>query len=148
MTVKLSSLKANLAREIDGDWVDHPKWKGVRFNVSSFHKPSYKTARDSLNQRLVKNYGGSLPDMDVLRPHYAQLYVDELLHGWEGFDVPYTPEGAVQILSDPAYREVFDAVEWCAGRIATIDAEYVERTGKNSEPRFAGASMESEQAAG
>ncbi len=61
MTLKISSLKANLAREVEGDWITYPRWKDIRFNVSAFTKPSYQTARDELHQRVAKKNGGVLP---------------------------------------------------------------------------------------
>lgn len=148
MVVKLSSVKANLARESEGDWIPYPRWKGVRFHVSSFNKPSYQTARDALNQSATKKNGGTLPSLDEMRPHYAQLYVDELLHDWEGFDVDFSPEEAVKLLADAEYRELLEAVEWCAGQVARIDVEYVEAAAKNSGPAFAGASKAKASTAG
>ena len=148
MTVKLSSLKANLTREIEGDWVPYPVWKGVRFRVSSFNKPEYKTALDELNQRIMKKSGGAMPSIDEMRPHYAKLYVDQILHEWEGFDVEYSPEEAVARLSDPEYRDLFGAVEWCANQMARIDVEYVEGAAKNSVPPSAGGSKGKAQTTG
>lgn len=148
MTVKLASLKANTAREIEGDWVPFPRLKGVRFHVSAFTKPSYRVARDELHQRVAKKNGGTLPDVDEMRPHYAKLYVEEILHDWEGFDVDFSPEEAVKLLSDPEYRELFDAVEWCASQMSRIDVEYLEKSAGNSAPPSAGGSKAKAQTTG
>ncbi len=148
MTLKISSLKANLAREVEGDWITYPRWKDIRFNVSAFTKPSYQTARDELHQRVAKKNGGVLPGVDEMRPHYAKLYVDEILHDWDGFDIEYSPEDAVALLSDPAYRDLFDAVEWCAGQMSRVEVEYVEGAAKNSAPPSAGGSKAKVQTTG
>jgi len=132
MTIKISSLKADLAREAAGDWVEYPEWPGVAFNVSSLNKPAYTVARDLGIQKLMRRNKGVLPSAEVMAPEVGALYCKHILHGWRGLDVEYTPEKAVEVLSDPAYRAVVAAVEWCAAQIGQVDAEFVEDASKNS----------------
>lgn len=131
MTLKLASLKADLAREEKGDWIEYPEWPGVEFNVSSVHKPAYVTERDLLLQKLARKYKGKPIPAEVSTPMVGKLYCKHLLHGWRGLDAAYTPETALETLSDPAYRNVVNAVVWCAEQISTVDAEFVEEEEKN-----------------
>jgi len=131
MTVKLTSLKANLEREAAGDWIDYPDWPGVAFNVSSLNKPAYTTARDMLLQKLSRKFKGKPVPSEVSAPQIGELYCKHLLHGWRGLDVEYTPEVALETLTDPAYRNVVNAVEWCAAQVGAIEAEFVEDEAKN-----------------
>lgn len=131
MTIKLSSLKADLAREEQGDWIEYPDWPGVAFKVSSLHTPAYATARDLLVQKLTRKSRGKTPPVEEMAPEVGKLYAKHILHGWRGLDVEYTPELAIETLCDPAFRNVVAAVEWCAGQLAQIDVEFVEAAAKN-----------------
>lgn len=131
MAVKLSSLKADLRREATGDWVPYPDWPGVRFNVSSLHLPAYTTDRDLLFQRLARKYPGQPVPEQERTVELGKLYAQHLLHDWDGLDVAYAPEVAKQTLSDPEYRNVISAVQWCAGKLSDVDVEFVEDAAKN-----------------
>lgn len=137
--LKLASLKANLEREEKGDWIDS-RWKDedgkpIRFLVSAKTKASFKIKSDQLFKRLGRKYkDGVVPD-EVLTPVIGKLIAEELLHGWENIDVPYSPEVALEHLTDPAFRELLSEVEYCANKLATIDAEYTEEElGKSGKP--------------
>ncbi len=139
MTIKLASLRANLEREAAGDWIDFPDWPGVAFNVRSLHAPSYTTKRDLMLQRLGRKYKGKAPPPEVMAREAGKLYCDEILFGWRGLDEVYTPELALETLTDPAYRDVVSAVEWCAAQLAQGSIEFVEEATKNSDRPSAGA---------
>ncbi|MBX5253316.1 hypothetical protein HJC03_23390 [Rhizobium sp. NLR4b] len=132
MTVKLSSLKANLEREKRGDWVPYPEWPGVRFNVSALTLPEYETARHLLFQRLAKKYKDDPVPKEVLSSELGGLYCEHILHGWEGLDVDYSPETAIATLKDPAYRAVVGAVEYCAAKLSQIEVEFTAAEEGNS----------------
>lgn len=132
MTVKLSSVKADLAREEKGDWIEYPDWPGVAFNVSSLHLPAYETARDLLFQRLARTYKKKSVPKQVQITELGKLYCNHILHNWRGLDEEYSPDTALRILSDPAFRNVVAAVEYCAAKVSEIDLEFVEEAEKNS----------------
>jgi len=138
VTVKLASLKADLDREAKGDWVEYPDWPGVAFLVSSLHTPAYAVQRDLLIQRFARKYPKRPPPVDEIMPEAGKLYAKYILHGWRGLDVEYSPDKAMEVLSDPAFREVVAAVEWCAGQIGRAEVEFVESAAKNSERPSAG----------
>lgn len=139
MAVTLASLKADLDREAKGDWVDYPDWPGVRFNVSSLHLPAYTVARDIMFLKLARKHkGGPIPDQEQ-NVELGKLYAKHLLHDWAGLDVPYSKEKAAETLSDPEFRNVVAAVQWCAAKISDIDVVFVEDASKNSERPSGGA---------
>jgi hypothetical protein len=138
MTVKLASLKADLDREAAGDWIDFPDWPGVAFNVSSLLKPAYVTARDLLLQKMSRQHKGKPVPLAESTPSVAALYCKHILHGWRGLDVDYSPETALTTLSDPAFRTVMNAVEWCSRHLSIVEAEFVEEEEKNSAAPSAG----------
>ncbi len=133
MTLKLSSIRADLDRELKGDWVDSRQWPGVRFLVCALTKPSYRIKRDALLQRLARKHKGKPIPSDELAPHIGKLYCEEILFGWEGIDVPYSPETALETLTDPGHRELVSEVEYCAGTLSETEAEYIEeQVGKSA----------------
>lgn len=139
MTIKLSSLKADIDRETRGDWIDIPEWPGVAFKVSSQHLPAYQTARDMLHKRLSRQYKGKDIPQRVITSEMGKLYAKHILHDWRGLDEEYSPETAETILSDPEFRAVTGAVAWASERVADLDVQFVEEEVKNSEKRSAAA---------
>lgn len=139
MTVKLSSLKADLNRENKGDWIEYEEWPGVAFNVSSLHLPAYQTARDLMFKRFGRIYKGTTVPQTVFSAELGKLYAKHILHDWRGFDEAYTAEVALEMLSDPEYRSLVAAVEYCAGKVAELEVEFVEDETKNSGKPTVGA---------
>jgi hypothetical protein len=139
MAVKLSSLKADLDRETKGDWIEYEEWPGVAFNVSSLHLPAYQTARDLMFKRLGRTYKGTIVPQTVMSAELGKLYAKHILHNWRGFDEVYSADVALEMLSDPEYRSVVAAVEYCAGKVSDIDVEFVEEEVKNSGKPSVGA---------
>ncbi len=131
--VKLSSLRADLEREAKGDWVESIKFPGVSYLVSALTKPSYLIKRDNAFKTLVRKHKGKTVPQADSSPVLGKLYVDEILHDWKGFDVPFTRDTALEILTDPAYREVVSDIEYCAGTLSEVEAEFIEDAAKNSE---------------
>lgn len=138
MTVKLASLRADLAREVKGDWVEYPLWPGVAFNVSSLQSSAYLTDLALMTQRMARAYKRSPVPPNVQAKEIGKLYATRILHGWRGLDEEYSPERAMEILTDESFRAIRDAVEWCAAEIGKIEAEYLGEEEKNSEPPSAG----------
>lgn len=130
--VVLSSLRADLDREKSGDWIAYPAWKGVRFNVSALTLPSYETARDLMFKRLAEQYKEEQIPKEVISIELGALYAEHILHGWEGFDEEYTREVARERLTDPSYRAVVSAVEWCAAKISEVSVKFTEAEMGNS----------------
>lgn len=131
VVLKLASVKADLAREAAGDWVEYPEWPGVAFKVASLYAPAYETARDLLIQRLTKQFKGKPIPAGIKTAEFGKLYCERILQDWRGFDVKYSDDTALDTLTDPAFREVVTAVEWCAARVAMRDAEFIEVAAKN-----------------
>jgi hypothetical protein len=135
MTVKLSSLKADLEREEKGDWVEHPDWEGVAFKVSSLLLPKFQTKRSLLYQRWGRTYKNKPVPRDVMSAEMGGLYADLILHDWRGLDEAYSPERAREILTDPSYRNIVAAIEYCAAKLSDVDVEFVDtELGNSSKP--------------
>ncbi len=128
--LKLASTRADLDLEAAGDWVAIPEWPGVRLRVRSLNYGPYQTALSHSLRRLSTRFpDGIPPEEDAAET--GRLYAAHILLGWEGFDVPWTAERAMQVLADPAYRDLRRNVGWAASRVARVEAEYVEAAAGN-----------------
>ncbi|SEB99301.1 hypothetical protein [Bradyrhizobium erythrophlei] len=136
--LKLSSMKVDLDKEREGSWepaldID----PDISWFVRSTNYGPFKTARDAVQIRLSRKHGNNVPD-DVLAEEYGKLAVQHLLLGWEGLaeddeitDIPYSPEKARDILTDPAYRLIRGSIYMAASRVGIGEAEFVGAGAKN-----------------
>ncbi len=132
MTVKLGSLKADLGRERDGDWVPIPDLPGVELKVRGFNYGPYLQQKSLIEMRWVRKYGRDPVPPEIAYRANAQLYADYILLDWKGFDVAYAPETALETLLDPAYRELHDHIRYAGMKVGLVEADFVEDAEKNS----------------
>lgn len=146
MAVKLGSLRADLKRETDGDWVDIPDLPGLRLKVRGFNYGPYLAAKSIVDQRNQRRYFSknlTLPTQEFFAGN-AKLYLDHILLDWggladdDGNPVPFAE--AEEILTDPAYRVLHEHIRYAAALIGEIDAEFVETAAKNSDRSSGGSS--------
>ncbi len=148
MTVKFASVAIDVERETRGDWVDHPDLVGVRLKVCSLKLPAFSTALALLDRRLAQQYKGKPVPEEIRTPELGKLYAKHILQDWDGFDVPYSEDVAMEALSDWGYRNLVYAVTYCASLLAMADVEFVEEARKNSQPPSAGGSKDKREATG
>lgn len=135
MTIILSSLMIDAARENDGDWVSYPSWEGVRFRVRSTNYAPYKADLQARQTEAARRYPKGIPDAVTLSL-MGELVAEHLLIGWEGFDVEYSPETALEMLGNPELRTIVGAVLQCAESLTIPKIRFVDPTdGKPTRPR-------------
>lgn len=145
MAVKISSLRADLKRENDGDWIDIPEWPGVRFKVRGFNYGPYLAAKSIIDQRNQRKYfSANLPlPPDVAYQTNARLYLDHILLDWEGLigddGQPVPIERAEEYLMNPAFRDFHDHIRYAGNKIGETEAEFVKDAAKNSSRSFDGS---------
>lgn len=138
--LKLSSIKADTARENDGDWVSVPDLPGVRLKVRSLEYSPYRMARDLLVQKFARKYGRRPVPPEVTTAEFGKLYATHILLDWEGVAddsgvaIKLTREVAIEYLTDPEFRRLTAAVEWAASMVAETEADFTEDSSKNSAP--------------
>lgn len=148
MVIKLASLKADLKREFEGDWVEFPTWDGVAFKVSSFNKPEYQTARDLAVRKMAQSLGGKQPTEAERRAVIGAVVAEHVLHDWRGFDIPFSKEAAKELLSQPEGYHLFSAIEWCANQLTAVKIEFQDASAGKSEQPSDGSSKGSKATAG
>jgi hypothetical protein len=136
MAIKISSLKADLKRETEGDWVPYPELgdPDVKFKVRAVSYAEFQAKRDRESKRLQQRYGSEPIPQEEFDRAQGRLLAEEILLDWQGLDAPYSSDLAMDILTDPAHRLIRDAVVECAIRITRVKAEFVETAVKNSAP--------------
>ncbi|MDO8683971.1 MAG: hypothetical protein Q7N50_10875 [Armatimonadota bacterium] len=142
MSIKLSSLKSDTARETQGDWQDIPDFPGLRLKVRSLEYAPFRMARDLLIQTFARKYGRRPIPPEIQTKAFGKLYADHILLDWEGLDddskppapIKFTSEASHEYLTDPEYRKLVAAVEWAAGMLTEAEQDFVEEAVKNSAP--------------
>lgn len=133
MVLKLSSVRADISAEEAGQWIDYAPWPGVSFHVRSTNSQSFVTARLVALRKLAEKHNGAdetIPPEEMAAAVGA-LLAEHLLIGWQGVDVPYTPEAALEHLTDVGHRDLRNAVEWCGAQVAKIVPAFEENQAKN-----------------
>lgn len=136
MSLKIPSITVDLAKEQEGDWVDVAEWPGVRLKVRSINSKDYQNAREQQQTKLTRNFG-RLPYASEMTPHVNRFAATFLLLGWEGIvdgdekPIEYSPEKAMEMLTDPSMRTLVEQVIWAANRVGSKDAEFTAAAVKN-----------------
>jgi hypothetical protein len=150
MTIKLASLKVDTKAETAGEWKEVNEWiglvpdrpweitklPGLKFQVRSTNDMTYKVARQKASEDLearktAKEFAGDVVPSDVQAAAEGKVICDNLLLGWEGFDEPYSPELAADLLCSPDGRNIRDMVLVCAGKVGKREVEFLEGAAKN-----------------
>ncbi len=131
MSVKLSSIAANLEAERDGEEIASVLYPNVKYTVRSILFGPYETARDLSLQTLFKKFGDQPIPRNAQIADQGRLMAEHILLGWSGFDTPYSREAALETLTDPAYREFVADVELAARKVGKRNLEFVEALVKN-----------------
>jgi hypothetical protein len=130
--VVLASLKSDLQKEREGDWIPAPSiGPDVKLLVRSTNYPPFTIARDEVNQKIAKKYDGERVPDDVLAQANGELFAEHLLLGWQGLDQEYEPDLAAAVLTDEAHRVMRNAVLLAATKVGQSEVKFVENTAKN-----------------
>ena len=136
--VKLASLLANAERERDGEWggAIHPELAagGVRFKVRSLRYGPFQADLKQANLRFSRKYQNKpIPPEEAAKVD-GELYAKHLLLDWDGFDEPYSPARAHELLILPAAHLLRTEIQALAEVVARTEVEFVEAVAGNSEP--------------
>lgn len=145
MTIKLSSLAANLDAEREGEWIEVKEWPGLNpekpyeavavpglaFCVRSTNFPPYVTARQKALEKMKADYPDDDVPQTVATRIDGELAVEHLLLGWRGLDVEYSAPAALEAATAEEHRILRSMVFWCAGRVGKKRVEFTAAAAKN-----------------
>lgn len=144
MAVKLRSLKADMRRQNDGDWVELPELAEASgdipaIKVRGLNYGPYQVELSAARQRWARKHGsidGTPPE--VIGRDCGRLYAKHLVLDWRGFDEPYNIDTAEEMLTSPG--DFFLLASFAVQQVSRTEAEFVENAAKNS-PRSSGGSL-------
>jgi len=140
MTVKLTSLKVDIAKERDGEWIDLPTLPGVALLVRGTNYGPFQAEKDIIEQKWLRKYKGKPVPPEVKFEANGELYAKHILLGWRGFDVTWTPEIGRETLLDPEFRELQDHVRYAMGMVGIAQVEFLEEGDEAAVKNSAGPS--------
>lgn len=130
--IKLSSLRNDIVKEREGEWVPSRAFPGAEFLVKSTNCPEYVSARQEEVRRIQEMY------RDKAKVDQDQVHIDEaksvclhLLRGWKGFDIEYSEDAALQELMDIGQAPLLNDILDCASRVGRYKIAFVEDDSKN-----------------
>jgi len=131
MVLKLASVKIDPVKEKDGVWEDSVDIPGVKLRVRPFDNSDYQKARMTEGQKLIASGASDdLSDEELARLR-GKLIAEHILLDWKGFDREYTKELAREVLCDPDFRKLCDAIESASLKASELAFEQVEEVAKN-----------------
>lgn len=131
--VKLDSIRVDLAAQTEGQWQPTP-WPGVRLRVRAIDYEPYVSERNRERERLGAHYvNAPVPD-SVWNPILGRLLSEHILLSWDGFDPPYDPDVARDVLRAEDGKPMRDAVILAAAKVGVRELEFVVQLEKNSAP--------------
>ena len=138
MAVKLDSLRTDMRKVNDGEWVDIPDLPDgdggtVAFKVRGFAYGPFQAENSIVRGKWARRYENRNEPVppEVSTRDLARLYAKYLLLDWRGFDEPYSPDLAEEMLASPG--EFFGHVLYAIQQVSRTEAEFVEDAAKNSE---------------
>jgi hypothetical protein len=139
MTLR-SQFKTDPKAIAEGVWFDfpaNPDGTVPRFKLARLSSVNPKYAR-LLKEVQARNEGTDLSDAERETQANA-LFVDASILAWENFqpeedgkNVPYSRETAIQLVNDPAWRDLVDDLRLKAMRANGFIAKKIEAVTKNS----------------
>lgn len=141
--MELSELAQDIDLEEEGVEVDLPCGATVKVARLNNSKARVRTERLMARFRHLERAGKPIPGKEQRRI-LVEVIAHDVLKGWslaeDGKPVPYTPERAIEILSDEKFRDFFDEVREAAQYRETFVRQEVEAAEKNSGRPPAGSS--------
>ncbi|WP_201159426.1 hypothetical protein [Rhodoplanes elegans] len=141
----LSQIKTNSALIEQGEWIgDLPELGDVAFRVRGLGNADYRALQHKLINEIparLRRKGLGADDQDRIQ---TECLIETVLTDWRGLTsggapLPYSREKARELLTDPDFRRLRDAVFAAASMVGEDVAAADEALEKNSETSSAGA---------
>jgi len=127
---KLSDIRVDPAIAESGTWVDFDL--GIRLRIAQMPNPAFEREMRRLGRPYMRQIKTARLEDAAANPILERITVEAIaktvLVGWEHLEdddgpVPYSPEKALEYLSDPAYGELLRFVRAVASEAAYFRAE-------------------------
>ncbi len=132
---KLSSIKMDLTKSAEGIWQDYAA--GIRLLVACLSNPAYAQYLTLLQRPHLRQIRAGTLDNSVAATLTKKAVARHILLGWENIEddtgkpIPYSEQKAFEIISDPAYSDLYNFVLETAVSAELFRAEVQEDSAKN-----------------
>jgi hypothetical protein len=135
MSIKLTTLKRDIKRQNEGDWIPIPELTDAgtgevpEFLVRGNNYGPYQLARQQVMQKFMRR-GQVLPPPDVSHRDYGKCVAQHLLLDWRNVAEPFSRELAQELICDPA-SPMQDYVLRCSFEVAEVEQEFTKEASGN-----------------
>jgi hypothetical protein len=132
---KLSSVKMDIKKVADGIWQDYRA--GMRLLIAHINNPAYAQCLTALQRPYLRQIRTGTLENSIATALTCKAVAKHILVGWEnvnnddGNPIPYSSDKAFEIISDPAYSELYNFVLETAVNAELYRAEVQEDSAKN-----------------
>lgn len=132
---RLRAIRQDIDRAAEGEWEKFGE--GIEFLIAGTASPAYQEALRQLMRPHVRDVRRGSIEPAVVEEVTIRAAAQTLLLDWrnieddDGNDLSYSSDKAYEIMSDPAYREVYEFVMECARDIGRFREEDLEEAQGN-----------------
>lgn len=108
---RLGAIQTDLNKAIEGVWVNYEL--DIRLKIARLGNQNYQKYVQQLSRPHLQRMRGKAPNTDLIKEITKQAVSHCILLGWEhiqddkGKDIPYSPEKALELLSDPRFEDLY-----------------------------------------
>ena len=123
----LGKTRVDVARSKAGEWVkDIPGLDDIELRVRGSNSPQFRTAQAKAQRAIPRDArrGDGTLDPEAADAAFGRALA-EILIDWrnvhmDGADLPYSPEAALKLLTDPELSLFRDGVAWAADLVGAL----------------------------
>lgn len=118
--VKLSSMRADIAAERDGVWVD--LGGGFEMRIASTGGAEYQKARDKAFDPYRELFRSGKADQDIVDRVVREVASEHIIRDWRGLEdddgkpIAYSPKEALELISDPRMHALWEKIQGIANQ--------------------------------
>jgi hypothetical protein len=137
MAVKLGSLRRDIKKQNDGDWVPFSEYMDPKtgeipeFLVRGFNYKPFQIARSNIIAKLTRRYGQKPIDPEESHREEGRIFAQHLLLGWRNAEPPYDRDVAEEMLCDISCG-LQDMIRRCAIEVDQMEAQFTSDAAGNS----------------
>lgn len=135
--MKINKVKVDVDRENAGDWVQSPQFPELWVKVRSIHNTDFRRSFQEEKRKVHRKYGKQPVPVDVEDKVMGRAVVDHVLLDIKGLEdendapIEYDREFGLQVMTDPAYRNLSDLVVWAANIVGEQINDEIDEDVKN-----------------
>jgi len=126
---KLSQIKSDPKKTDEGIWLDFAA--GIRLKIARLHNPAYAKYMTALQKPYIRQVRAGTLDAEISARLTKQVVAWENIEDEKGQAIPYSPEKALELISDPTLFELYDFVLEVAASAELYRAQLHEDSVKN-----------------